>query len=263
MAEYKSKYKKKSAGRRLPVLLLALVLAVAAVWGVSARYIRQLQADDSVVKAPEFYFTSDYLLEGGATYDLNPGTASVTFVLRNHEDSLRYSPGTLSYSVTTDNGSFASSGDPVTLIQGTFADTNDVAITLYGLENGGSYTVTATGQNGYQKTITATFRVKTGDPGVYRHVENGSAYVLLTVWTKDASGQVSITFPNGLIPDTTDPTLRNIQNYNGSYQGGTYALDTLGTYSSHTYRFFKDSAYTGGDFTVTVGGITAQPRQPE
>lgn len=265
MARKKYKYAKPvPLGRKIALILVLAVLLSAALWGVAAKYIQQ-SGTDSLVKAPEFYFTSDFLVEGGAVYDLNPGTTHVTFVLKNHEDSLRFSPGTVAYSVTADAGTFVQGNpEPVQLVQGTIPETGDVTITLYGLANGGSYTVTAVGECGYQKTLTATFRVKAGDTAAYKHVDNSNgAYVLLTVWTTNSGGQVSITFPNGLIPDATDPVLSGIRNYNGSYQGGTYALNTLEAHSSYTYRFFKDSAYTGGEFTVTVGGTPAQTKQPE
>ena len=265
MARKKHKYvQSMPLGRKIALFLILAVLISAAVWGVAAKYIRQ-QSTDSLVKAPEFYFTSDFLVEGGAGYDLNPGTTYVTFVLRNHEDALRYSPGTVAYSVTADGGTFVQGNpEPVRLVQGTIPATGDVTITLYGLTNGGTYTVTAVGECGYQKTLTATFRVKSGDTSAYKYVDNSnSAYVLLTVWTTNSGGQVSITFPDGLIPDATDPVLSSILNYSGSYQGGTYALNSLDAYSSYTYRFFKDSAYPGGGFTVTVGGVPAQTKQPE
>lgn len=265
MAHQKHKYAKAMPlGRKIALVLVAAVLICGTVWGVAAKYI-QKTTTDSLVKAPEFYFTSDFLVEGGESYELNPGTTYVTFVLRNHEDTLRYSPGTVAYSVTVDGGTFVQGNpEPVRLVQGTIPETGDVTITLYGLVNGGTYNVTAVGECGYQKTLTATFHVKEGNTDAYKYVDNSNgAYVLLTVWTVDNGGQVSITFPNGLIPDATDPVLSGIRNYNGSYQGGTYTLNTLEANSSYTYRFFKDSAYAGGEFTVTVGGSVAETKLPE
>lgn len=260
MAKHKPRYIRKKARRKLPALVFVLVMLLAAtgIWGVSAKYTQQ-QEGDALVKAKEFYFTSDLLMVGGKTYELSPGTGSVTFALRSRVDALRYSEDAVQYTVTASGGTLSTAS-------GTLS-TEDAVITLSGLTDGGSYTVTAVGEAGYEKTLSATFVVKSGDTGIYKHLDTANgAYVLLTVWTKNSAGDVRITFPDGLIPDTTDPNLKNIVNFDGmNYKSAGFDQEGWEIYSSRTYRFFKadpSGIFSAGDFSVTLNGEEAAAATP-
>lgn len=259
----------------LAVILLALVVGT-----VYARYVYS-KARTGTVTSREFYFSSDYLTKSGTEYFLNPGTTGLTFTLKNHADALRYSENTVTYTVEV-----TGTGASVDLPGGTLNanQISDAAVTLSGLTDGQSYTVTATGrssyfdsngvektdaQGGYVEVLQATFTVLEASAKVYQHVANpsGSPYVVLTVWTENVAGLASIEFPDGLIPDGTDPALTGIENYNsgtGEYDGDEFNdNDSFAVaYASRTYRFFKAANYAGGDFTVTVDGKTAEPSVP-
>lgn len=243
MAKYIAQHKrKKRIGNRLTrkllvLLLVTMVLFASTVWGATARYVHHSEGA-ALVKVREFYFTSDYLAPGGAKHTLNPGTTAVTFELRNY-DGLKVSELSIDYSVTK-NGEQVASG---TLPAGT---ETTVPVTLNGLTPG-TYTVAAQGTNGFYRTLSATFEVKAGNEGIYKHTENYDDYVLVTVWTQGRTGEAAITIPSGVIPDYTDTALA------GKSAGGTVTV-SLGADASRSYRFFTTGNYEKAPVTVTAGG---------
>lgn len=254
--------KNKESRRKLPVVfgLAAAILLGAAVWGVAAKYTKE-SSSSAVVRAREFYFSSDILVEGGTVYRLNPGTTSVSFTLSRFEDALRSAEDTVSYRVETTGGSLSSTAGII--------ENDDVTVTLSGLLDGGSYTVTAVGSAGYEKTLSATFEVQESPKSFYMYLDTyDAAYVLLTVWTGDCAGDVTVAFPGGLIPDATDSELAAVVNYDsdsGTYSGQS-VTHTYGEYESRTYRFFKQNrsaAYGVGDFVVTLNGTNAVVKSPD
>lgn len=238
MANETPRFDKKSLLRKLPAVLLVAAVAIAATaWGTNARYVHQSQ-EEAVVKAKEFYFTSDYLVPGGKRYELNPGTTEVTFHLRNYE-GLKVSELDVNYTVTVgeterDSGKIETN------------EAKDEPVTLENLTPGVEYTVTATGSNGYTKTISATFVVKSAKEQIYKNTQQFGDYVLLTVWTQGRAGEATVAIPAGLIPDQTDPALE------GKAAGGTFEV-SLGANQSASFRFFTAAGYTSGPITVTVG----------
>ena len=250
--------------RNLFLVCSVLLVAVMAYAGGTTygRYVHQ-ESGSGVVVAKEFYFTSDYLKPEGANYTLNPGTTSITFQLRNYADALSSAEDDIAYTVTTTGGTLSEGSGEIDK-----GKCNSVDITLNGLAAGNSYTVTATGTAGYEEILSATFTVAPAEAVVYKYLEQTNEYVLLTVWTENIRGKAIVTFPDGLIPDNTDVAMVNVKNYaEGHYIGATF--DDEGsfsdTYSSHTYRFFKETlgkTYTVNDFAVMVGTTEANPGTP-
>ena len=255
---------------RAAYVLLILFLLTVAMGGIYARYVYST-GNNGTVMAKEFYFTSDQLSKSGSPYTLSAGTTSVTINVKNYADVYRMSGEEITYTVTADNGATVGVLPGDGKLAGNTQASADVVIS--GLQDGKTYTVTATGVAGYRETLTATFTVLEA-AGVYKYLDiSNPAYVVLTVWTENVAGNASITFPAGLIPDATDPALSAIYNYNSSgdpYQyesanfsdGGSFVLP----YSSHSYRFFKENvatAYALNGFTkVTVNGVDAQEAIP-
>lgn len=230
-----------------------------------ARYIYGKSGAGSVV-ANEFHFVSDYLAEDAPEYMLSPGTDTLTLTLGNHADALRISTDTILYSVSV-TGADGVSVSPASgsLSGGTLSD---VSVTLSGLKVGESYTVTAVGEAGFRQTLSASFTVQNAVSKAYKELSSDSASVTLTVWTDNCSGTASVSFPAGLIPDSTDPALAGVYNFNGSsYESGTLS-DTASftaSHSSRTYRFFKSSpttVYTAKQFTVYIDGTEAVVPSP-
>lgn len=233
------------------VAVLSAVLTASLAWGAMAKYTHQSNRE-GLVRAKEFYFTSDYLATNNPEYTLNPGnaeTASVTFELRNY-DGLLVSELDVNYTITvTDNDS---ENDATVTIGGdgkiTTGETKEV-VTLSNLRLGMSYTVEVKGSNGYEKTLYATFTVKKPNEGIFYNTKKVGDYVLVTVWTENATASdIVVTVPTNFIPDATDVALSG-----WTTGAGSVAMENLDAYESRSYRFFQN----GGNIdaiVVTAGG---------
>ena len=213
-----------------------------------------------LVEAKMFYFTSDLLAENGAEYTLNADTEKVRFTLNNYEDQFRMSDDEIQYAVYINDVQYGATS--------VLNETKSSVTIEMDVENGHVYEVKAVGVAGYEKTLSATFTVLENKTGFYKSLDTTNRnYVLLTVWTQMVSGDVEVSFPAGLIPDTTDSDMAGTENYvDGAYKAGKlYAKTHFENYTSKTYRFFKENlsaTYTVDDFTVTVGERTAEPGTP-
>jgi len=256
--------KGKGLGAGAAALVLGLVLLVVLISAAFARYQHQFTPEGSI-KAQDFYFTSDFL-DGGA-HTLAPGSTEVSFTLGNYADELRYAEVDITYTVTVKLEDGAAAGD-VTLTNGSGTlvkdKKSDAAVTISGLKPGKTYTVTAVGKGGYEKTLTATVEVLPEEAVVYKALDTtNSEYVLLTVWAQGYQGSVTITPPAGknLIPDNTDPVMGTAVIDGAITDAQSFQTDG---YSSHTYRFFGGGV-TAEDFTVTYGSgsvMTAEVKAP-
>lgn len=225
----------------LTSLAAAVVLTACAVGGIYAKYVYDRDRF-GLVGTPSFYFQSDLLMAGGARYTLNSGTKSVTFTLTNSADDLRFSDEDISYTVTSDGGSLS-------VMEGTLTKKikSEDTVTLSGLEDGKTYTVKAIGKAGFEETLTATFTVQSDAHAVYMHTDTSNpTFVVLTVWTKDLSGTVTVTIPEGLIPDNTDPSMEKFTTETRQFQ---FRLEK---YSSVSYRFFVGRWDKTTQFGVTL-----------
>lgn len=255
------KYLKKKAPRKggtLRVwLLLALVLLTSGGIGTTvAKYI-QSTGGKILMKAPEFYFTSNYLTaEGDASYMLNSGTTEVEFTLSNMADELRFSDVEIGYNITLAK-SVADAAGELSSYGGTFAGDSGktAAVVLKNLVPGVTYTVTATGNAGYSQTLSGSFTVADKDQNVYKNVMTSpDGYLLLTVWTHNVAGTMNVSFPAGLVPDNTNADMGSVFNIDGSTDSSF--ASTFEKYSSQTYRFFGSASAGSFDVTGTINGIT-------
>ena len=226
---------------------------------IYAKYVHSTRSD-IVAGSPNFYFESDYLTSATPTYYLKSDTQSVSFLLKNYADALRFSDDDVTYTLTltcltnpTDTSA--------TLSQSTGSIATgaprDAVITISGLKSGYSYRVEAVGSAGFRKTLSAIFAVQSTDAVLYKHLESADEYVILTVWTRDLEGDVAITFPEGLTPDNTWPGMASVQNTPKTFEVA------YSKYTSHNYRFFKKDLgddFTANDFTVMLGEIYAEPK---
>ncbi len=242
--------------------VLAVVL-MAILGGVFAKYIHSNEGEN-LFDAKEFYFTSNLLKETKGEYVLNATSTSVTFTLENHIDKLRFSEDDITYTLSVTCKEEQTPAPTLSVSGGTLKgnELSSVTITLSELQKGNTYTVVATGEAGYEQTLTAEFRVSDQAENVYKHLDTShSAYVLLTVWTENVAGALYVSCDKaGLIPDNTDPALREIYNYkDGAYQAISFkdSANFTKNYSSYTYRFFVDNPenYTIEDFIITIDGI--------
>lgn len=227
-------------------LIIAAGFIILGVIGGAYGYYFHKNQFNGHAEASNFYFDSDFLTEEGKTYNLSVGTTSVTFELRNFADSLRYAENDISYevfitnnaklNVTNSTDSDSSESKVVSTLLGNEKSTH--LITISGLENGKEYTVTAVSNSGYKRTLSATFVVRDIENNFYQRVNENDPYVTLTIWTENISGEVTIEFPDGLIPDNTCEGMENVLTNSGSF------TITCGVYSSYEFRFFKETGNT-------------------
>ena len=248
--------------------LVLLVVCIGSTAGIYAKYIQSETTPVGSITSKSFYFTSNYLSEENPVYNLNSDATSVTILLQNY-DGLRVSNVDVTYyvDVTKKKDGEPDVIDPTTIINATPNTKNTEGHTV-NFEPGYTYEVSVTAKGGkknvqtdrveygYAKTLTATFIVAPASNNIYKNVDRtpSLSYVVLTVWTENVTGTVSITYPAGLIPDTTNPIMKTIVN-GGDYTGGTF-IDTANftsKYSSYSYRFFKTAGYQeSGEFSVTI-----------
>ena len=247
------------------IIIIAVVLLLIMAGSVFAKYIFNT-GGRNLLSAKEFYFTSNLLTEDKAKYVLNSTSTEISFTLGNNADKLRYSQDDIQYSIAVESKNGGSTptlvyADDEKVLKGGAVDTTSV--TMKGLEMGKTYVVTATGQAGYKQTLKAEFEVSDKDENVYKYLDaSNDKYVLLTVWTENITGNLKIEVnKTGLVPDNTDPALRNMYNYkDGVYEvmAGNDAIDDtknyLKKYSSYTYRFFvsENKNYSVDDFNVFI-----------
>ena len=249
--------------------ILLLLASVAVTSGVLAKYADSRKQDPKKATAKSFYFESDYLTADDHLYKLNAGTTSIDLKLYNYENELRFSEVACTYTITVvSDDATVTIGDTqtkqtsVSVEGGTRTDTE---ITVGGLEDGYEYKVTVVADGGYQKTLGAIFSVAPAQRGLFMNVNASNAeYVVLTVWSENVSGEVKISVPAGLIPDTTDPIMTDITNYGAEGFGAFEFTDSESfskAYSSHSYRFFKSADFVSATgFAVTMGDSEATER---
>lgn len=240
--------------KKILILLSLFCVSIFFISIVSAKYMHQTE-NTGTITAKEFYFKSDIL--DGNTHTVTAdttGTASVKITLMNHEDELRYSETDISYEIKIKNDA----GEDVTTknsegLTGTLekGENHDAAITIQGLQAGRIYTITAsTTGNSYSKTLTGTIVVNSPDKNIYASISDKGEYVEITVWTKEYTGEISLEYPAGLIPDNTDGLLLQARNASENSLA-TVTLNNWAANTSHVFRFFK-SDITKNDYKVTT-----------
>jgi hypothetical protein len=172
----------------------------------------------------------------------------------NHADDLRYSEVEIAYTVSVTSKDDTNFTDPQ--ITGTLKqnETSDATVTIENLSPGKTYTITATGKGGFEKTLTATITVRSASSNIYWYVTTDDPVVLLTIWTENATGKVEIT-PNGLLPDNTWAGMEN-------WKTGESKKISVDAYSSYTFRFIR----TGGNTTsvpTVASESTITERKPQ
>ena len=231
------------------VVPLVLVLAFAvtlSIGGIYAKYVKSYR-DTGLIISKTMYFASDCLTEEGAAYTISD--TEVTIKLMNYPDELRVSEIPVNYIISVE----PNDGVDVSSNSGSLGEydfkRDSVEIVISGLQRGKTYTVTALGENGYKKTLSATFTVVPEENQFYYSITQNEYYVLLTVWTENIKGAAKINFPNTLLPDNTDAILRDVTKAQGYF---TDEESFEKEYSSRTYRFFKTNeiTYKKEDFTV-------------
>lgn len=252
------------------LFLLLLILCVTG--GVAAKYVAE-NGGIGVFRAKEFYFTSNLLKSEKELYVLNSDATEVTFTLGNNADKLRFSEDDIHYTVTVDDDNDENTSNSIMItnqddeenmnpfqdvIEGKKVSVD--SITVKNLEKGKVYTVTAVGKAGYKETLSADLMVAKDEENVYYHVNNlNEEVIILTVWSENLKGELTVKFPEGLIADATDPVMEDVVGYLNDSTLSFFLDKSTFTqeYSSRVYRFFVDSDHSNSDFNASSfnGGV--------
>lgn len=255
MACVENRKERRKKGTALAFLIIGLIaVAGISLIGISAKYVFQ-KSENKETASSQFYFTSDLLSEAGKTYTLNANTTELTIELYNKADDLRWADNNIAYSYTVSytedtsgnadagqtGGTSAWSNGNGTLLHNASTSTTGT-IQLTGLQSG-TYTVTATATSPFTKTLTGKFVIPAQDTGVEYKVDdtNPSPYAVLTVWTKDYSGEVTVSWPERVFPDQTQEAFesRTDLTSDGETYSAGYVTVKMEKNSSYTWRFFK------------------------
>lgn len=197
--------------KMVPQLIVVLILAL--ILGISAKYISERPHEDNQAKADKFYFTVDLLgdtnaeneLEG--TYDIcGGGQKEVTFSVKNYFDSLRITETDVKYKVSVESSNTYNSfsltcaeasvdvNEEITMSKSVGAKSHAYTLTMNeGYADGTVITVTIASSAPYQKTMKLHFVLNTVGAAVTYRVEDapGVAYATLIIMTNvdiDAEG---------------------------------------------------------------------------
>lgn len=249
-------------------LLICLVLTV--IGSVSAKYVSQLKGEN-VVTSKMFYFTSNFLEEGGTTIELNGNVTELSFTLCNYKDSLNFSEDTITYTLSVD-GDYGAETPVLSTTSGTLTGgvNSEGLITISNLKKGKTYTITALGDAGYKKELSVTFTLIDDDTDLSKHLEVNATYVTLHVYSKKVVGTLDVAFTkDGLIPDDTNPIIyaANINNYDGGVYKDFNFSDNVNfnnVENSYAYIFFIDDATNVdiNNFDVRIGDRVAIEKAP-
>ncbi len=191
--------------RTLPIAVLALFAVFVTLIGIIyAKYVTMEQSSDGVV-SNRFFFTSDYLTEDGAVYDIYGD--SVVFNLYNN-DGLNYTDqNNIRYKITTSGGHLdytsVTYNDTVPQLARSSSPGSKHTYTL-DRGNESSITVTVTSVAAYRKTMSATFNFI--DTGTYSIIDS-THYIIVDLYTggnPPADGVQEFSFKN-LIGDSSNP----------------------------------------------------------
>ncbi len=200
-----SLFKAISVRKTIIAISVAVVVTLALVGGLLAKYFSEKALGDNRVRAEDFYFTVDLLGEtfdpasANRVIDLYGGSAQeLSFKVRNFFDSARVTEAEIPYTVEmTETADYALGGD-ITLteagggaLQAGYSFTENggsqeqgfVIHVPQGYAEGSEICVTVKSASPYIKTMTLTFRLHTFEHDVLYRVEDHGSYVELIVMT--------------------------------------------------------------------------------
>ena len=220
----------------IPTLLIGLTVA---------KYIKEEQLEVAY-QAKNFYFQSDLLTESVEVpeYTYSEGIDTISFYLKNNDDSLRYSEVDISYTATiTKDGEICDTKEGTILKDAV----NLERVEFTNLE-AGEYIVTAKATSPYEKTLSGKFTISPKNENIeYEVIDTANNPVIkLTITTKDYAGDIVIAYPEGVVPDNTNEKLTEVTTSN--------VTTTFEENSSYTFTFLKTNpvnVYAKTDFTVT------------
>ena len=233
---------KKNRRIRIPLFILIIAGITLAFAGIAvARYTMQ-KSESGLIAAKDFYFTSDFLKESteNAEYFVDPAGA-ISINLYNYADSLRTTPGEITYRVEVVGGSYTDSAAGAI---GSSAAT--AVLTIVPTGNAASVTVTVTSVKPYTKVLTATFKREKGNLVTIEDAE-GKRAAVLTMTCADDSKEITIILPPGVIPDKANDNVK-------SYTTGTPDKCVFNSPGYGVYSLILLKSDSNKNLTVSSGG---------
>lgn len=250
----KGKSSKKNHGVRKLILLAIPIIFI----GTTLAKYSSNTNQDVVFEAKNFYFESDLLHDATnpISYTYQKGVDEISVVLKNNIDDYRFSDVEIEYKVqiTDQEGNSVTdkNGVKLELKQGKLsnADIVESEIKFSNLPTG-VYVVKAEAIKPYTKTLQAIFTLTEQDNNIIYEINDSknSPTLYLTLKTIDYSGNISITWPSGIYPDSTNIYFENIET---GLNGGTTTIN-FNSDSEYSFQFFKnnpETVYSKNDFLV-------------
>lgn len=212
-----------------------------------ARYVANEENTNGYI-AKNFYFNSDLLSTSEDTiYTYGNGENAIELTLYNNEDELRFSEVDIAYTVILTDGN----GTEIETKSGTLAGgkINTETINFDDLSTG-TYNVTATATSPYTKTLYGTFYITEKNDTLSYEVSDSenSSILYLTISTNDYSGEVIVTYPNGVIINNTDLIIE-------SYSDNSTITINVNANSEYSLIFFKEditNVFSKEDFAIKL-----------
>jgi len=236
---HRAKRKQNSMALRIGLLLLAVMVFFNGY--TLAKYF--MEKNQKVpVAAKSFYFESDLLaVNTGAIpqYTLQAGEKSISFSLMNYPDALRSSQVDINYTAELTRDGFAPQSKSGTIAAGR----NKVSVSFDNLLEG-TYLVSVTATTPYSQTLQGRFTIINTSYALSHTVydRSGSPYLKVTIKTTDFSGNIVVSWPDGVLADNSDPLLRDVR--------GQSCTIPVNAQSEYTLQFFKTNP--SADFTDSI-----------
>lgn len=240
--------------RWLPIFMLLLLVFLLGFAGAAAARYAMRERQKGIVEANNFYFDSDFLKEESekAEYFIDPMETEFPIKLHNYADSQRVTQTDITYHVKITGGTVGGNATIEGKLVGSGSQSTEISITpsAPGAEER-TVIVTATSNKPYTKVLTATFVLKEGNDYTVEDVKGNRAAVL-TMTCADAEKEITITLPDGVIPDEANDRVTSSTNTSGE-NICTFHSPGYGVYSLVLLKTNKELNLAGnGSFADTI-----------
>ncbi|MFI3141216.1 MAG: hypothetical protein R3Y27_02785 [Clostridia bacterium] len=212
----------KSHKTQIAVLLLVVILSTVTLVFTFSRYVMQ-DEDDQISVPANFYFLSDYLVEGGATYTVY--TPSTEFLIKNN-DSVNVTENdiiyTVEYTAIDENGNEVTTATLTDLVLMPILEDRQYTLSALGeedeiMKSSNSYllsaptgvcvTVSATSSKDYTKTLSATFEFVDAENESFYQVIDYGYYCELIIYTGENVEDITIDYGEDIAPNNMDDAM--------------------------------------------------------